>query len=233
MKYLIKNIYHFLCDLRKRNRQRKLIYNINKHNNYISENCKLIANSIFEGKNGVGANSVINRCNVGYGSYFGEDCYFERTNIGKYCSIANNVRIVAGEHPTSKWVSTHPAFYSKMSVERFGYINEQKFDEFRFIDENKTFVHIGNDVWIGAEVTILEGVIIGNGAIIAAKSLVAKDVPDYSIVGGVPAKHIKWRFNEAERNFLNEFSWWNKSEKWIKENADLFSDINKMREEYE
>ena len=72
----------------------------------------------------------------------------------------------------------------------------------------------------------MEGVTIGDGAIIAANALVTKDVVPYSIVGGVPAKHIKWRFDESQRDFLINFKWWDKPVEWIKENADSFDEIN-------
>lgn len=162
----------------------------------------------------------------------GADCYFEGTDIGKFCSIANNVRIVAGNHPIKKFVSTHPAFYSKMMEERFGYVHEQLYNEFKFVDiKRKKFVDIGNDVWIGAGVTIMEGIRIGDGVVIAANAVVTKDVKPYEIVGGIPAKHIKNRFTEDEVLFLKEFKWWNRDVKWIKENALAFSDIERFMRE--
>jgi len=95
-----------------------------------------------------------------------------------------------------------------------------------FNESESTSVLIGNDVWIGNDVTIMGGVKIGDGSIIGTKALVTKDVEPYSIVGGVPAKRIKSRFNNEEVNFLLNIKWWNKGEKWITENIELFSSIS-------
>lgn len=119
-----------------------------------------------------------------------------------------------------------------MMEERFGYVHEQLYNEFKFVDiKRKKFVDIGNDVWIGAGVTIMEGIRIGDGAVIAANAVVTKDVKPYEIVGGIPAKHIKNRFTEDEVLFLKEFKWWNRDVKWIKENALAFSDIERFMRE--
>ena len=103
------------------------------------------------------------------------------------------------------------------------YSKERRFEEF------KAQIEIGNDVWIGDSAIIMDGVKIGDGSIIAAGAVVTKDVPPYAIVGGVPAKIIRYRFDEDDINFLLELSWWEKDKKWIKENAEKFSDIRNFR----
>ncbi len=88
---------------------------------------------------------------------------------------------------------------------------------------------IGNDVWIGANVLILDGVTIGNGAIIAAGAVVTKDVPPYAVVGGVPAKIIKYRFNKEEIDFLEQLKWWEKDEKWLTEYGKYFNNVELLK----
>lgn len=230
----LHNIYYSVLGLHEKRRQRKWIRRLRVQGIGGLQDCTISYNCSFEGKNSVGYGSVIKASHLGFASYIGADCYFEKTTIGRYCSIANNVRITAGNHPTSGWVSSHPAFYSESMKEQFGYVEEQLYPEFSYADkENKKFVCIGNDVWIGAEATILAGVTIGDGAIIAAKAMVTRDVAPYEIVGGVPAKHIRWRFDLEDRLFLEAFKWWDKPETWIRENADLFSDVRKLRRKYE
>ena len=90
------------------------------------------------------------------------------------------------------------------------------------------FCKIGNDVWIGEDVKILGGVTIGDGALVAAGAVVIRDVPPYTIVGGVPAKVIKSRFEPSQVEFLLKFQWWNKDEDWIKNNVEKFQDITQF-----
>ena len=74
----------------------------------------------------------------------------------------------------------------------------------------------------------MNGITIGDGAIIAAGAVVTKDVQPYSISGGIPAKHIKFRFNNEEIDYLRNLKWWNKDQRWIEQNAKNFSDINEL-----
>lgn len=183
--------------------------------------------SFFEGNNVVGCNTFFVG-NMGFGSYMGEHCEIS-TCIGRYCSIGRNVRTVQGFHPTSKWVSTHPAFYSPEKQAGFSYVKQRKYDEVRYADkENKLAVNIGNDTWIGDNVIILAGVSIGDGAIIATGAVVTKDVEPYAIVGGVPAKVIKYRFTEDIISKLLDVQWWNESEEWIKNYVDNFKNVEKF-----
>lgn len=196
----------------------------------IYEPASITFDSTFEGKNTIGKGCELKWVKVGYGSYFGQNCYFERTNIGRFCSIARNVNTVAGTHPTNTFVSTHPAFFSLMQEEQFGYVHKKKFQELKFADpENRLAVVIGNDVWIGTNATIMEGVTIGDGAIIAANALVTKDVQPYEIVAGIPARHMRWRFGENNREYLLRLRWWDKPIEWIMKYADEFEDIEALK----
>lgn len=145
--------------------------------------------SRFEGNNVIGDNSLFSGY-IGYGSYIGKNCWIEG-KIGRFCSIANEVEIIVGNHPGQLFVSTHPAFFSVEKQAGFTYVNNNLFEELSYAEENY-FVSIGNDVWIGQGVRILNGVKIGDGAILAAGAVVVKDVPPYSVVGGVPAKQIRY-----------------------------------------
>lgn len=167
---------------------------------------------------------------IGYGSYIGPDSQLAQTSIGRYCSISGNVKLISGRHPTQKLVSTHPAFFSTQQQAGFTYVKENAFDEFRYADEDKRFkLIVGNDVWIGACVNILEGLRVGDGAIIGAGSVVTRDVPPYAVVVGSPARIIKYRFDESDVKFLMHFKWWDKDREWIRENAYLFCDIKEFR----
>lgn len=177
----------------------------------------------FEGMNVIHKN-VIFRGKLGYGSYIGDNCNINAV-VGRYCSIASNVKTISGVHPTSTFVSTHPCFFSIKKQAGFTYVQKNKFSEDRFVDKYKHLAKIGNDVWIGSNVTILPGIEIGDGAIVAAGSVVSKNIPPYSIVGGVPCRLIKKRFSDKQIDVLERFQWWDKDIKWIEQNADKFSDI--------
>lgn len=178
----------------------------------------------FEGNNVVGSNTFFVG-NMGFGSYIGEHCEIS-ADVGKYCSIGRNVRTVQGFHPTSEWVSTHPAFYSIEKQAGFSYATQRKYDEVKYAnEENRLAVKIGNDTWICDNVMILAGVNIGDGAIVAAGAVVTKDVAPYSIVGGVPAREIRKRFSEDQIKKLMKIQWWNKPEEWIRLHAEEFQNI--------
>ena len=147
------------------------------------------------------AGCIINHCHIGNYSYIGRNSLIQNTTIGNYCSIAHEVNCGLGKHPLDKF-STSPFFYRKNNP---AYIKVRK-ENCGFKEYDR--INIGHDVWIGARATILDGVNIGNGAVVAAGAVVTKDVPPYAIVGGVPAKIIKYRFNQnTDASLLKE--WWN------------------------
>ncbi len=160
---------------------------------------------------------VISISNIGSHTYIQKGATIINADIGKYCSIASKVSIGPGLH-FMKGVSTHPSFYLKNTPLAKVY---SKTDEF----QSSKRTTIGNDVWIGEGAIILDGVNIGNGAIIAAGSVVTKDIDRFSIVGGTPARLIRKRFDEETIELIENHSWWNNTETWIQDNVSLFKDI--------
>lgn len=158
-------------------------------------------------------------------SYVAPKTSIKNTSIGKYCSIGIGSIIGLGKHPSRKFVSTHPVFYSILKQSQLSFVDKNDFQEFEKIE-------IGNDVWIGANVIIMDGVKIGDGAIVAAGSVVVKDVPPYAIVGEIPARIIKFRFTEKEIECLLTIRWWEKDIEWLQKNQKYFLDIEEFMKVY-
>ena len=147
----------------------------------------------------VGYRSNAVRLVMGKYSYMGNNNSIMDVNIGNFCSIASYCAIGGGKHPTD-WVSTSPCFYAENSLVKGNFTSNY------FSTGNK--VNIGNDVWIGENCFINSGVNIGNGVIIGAHSVVTKDIPDYAIAVGSPAKVIKYRFTSEIIEELLDIKWW-------------------------
>ena len=190
----------------------------------VSTKAKINFRTKFEGFNAIGDGSKLSGTTMGMGSYCGADCSITGSIIGRFCCIANDVKIISYSHPYH-FVSMHPAFYSPLKQAGFTYTNTRLWNDDPVFSKGVR-VLIGSDVWIGAHVRIKSGVSIGSGSVIAAGSVVVRDVEPYTIVGGVPAKQIKKRFDDRVINFLMEFEWWNKDMDWIKENSTYFLDMD-------
>lgn len=185
--------------------------------------------------------NVITRPNIEVGDY----TYYDDTNgadkfeehvihhyeflgdkliIGKFCQIASGIKIIMnGANHRMNSVTTYPFNIMGNGWEKV----TPKLEDLPF----KGDTIIGNDVWIGQNVTILPGVHIGDGAIIGANSVVTKDIPEYHIAGGNPCKIIRKRFNEELINYLEEIKWWNWEEDKIFKNLEILcsNDIEKIK----
>jgi acetyltransferase-like isoleucine patch superfamily enzyme len=175
----------------------------------------------FSTYNWIGTDVNLSNCNVGRYTYIQSRSTINNCKIGAFCSIGSNVTIAPGKHPTDTFVSTHPSFFSRPGNLLDNFVDQDVFKNF----DN---VVIGNDVWIGSNVLIVDGVTINDGAIIAANAVVNKDVEAYAIVGGVPAKHLKYRFSAPQVEQLLRFRWWDRDIHWIKNNITSFWSIDEF-----
>ncbi|MBF0282129.1 MAG: CatB-related O-acetyltransferase [Zetaproteobacteria bacterium] len=149
------------------------------------------------------SNTRIYNSTLGCCTYIG-GAEIRNSDIGSFCSIASQARIGGlGSHPVN-FISTHPIFYSLINQVGFTFASENKVEE-------QARTTVGNDVWVGYRAVILDGVTVGDGAVIAAGAVVTKDIEPYSIVGGVPAKLIRKRFDDEVIEKLLEIKWWNLS----------------------
>lgn len=204
-----------------------------KNHVQVSFSSKIGDNVSFEGKNRIGADTVLSDTYLGFGSYVNDNSNVSNCRIGRYCSLSNGILRASGTHPMD-FVSTHPAFYSTKHPCGISYTQKECFQEMIYLEEPYQVI-IGHDVWIGTGVTLLDGVTIGNGAIVAAGAVVTKDVPPYAVVGGVPAKVIKYRFSDDIIKKLEQSQWWDKDATWLKAHAEYFKNpesfIRMMEEE--
>ena len=199
---------------------------------YLSKKCikirlsnfKISVFSLFDTKTSIHKTSRISRFSVlrntiieSY-TFLAYNSDLVNCKIGSFCSISKNVTIGAAIHPTN-FISTSPIFYRERNALKSKWVNGLLFPDESLMTE------IGNDVWIGMNVTIMGGLTIGNGAIIAAHSVVTKDVPPYAIVAGVPAKVIRYRFTEKQICMIQSLKWWKLNPEILKHNTLLFSTV--------
>ncbi len=163
---------------------------------------------------------IIDLVTYGLGTYGTENLIIHswdnstRLVIGNFCSLADNLHIYLGGNHNYNLISTFP----------FGSANELIGERIGHPRSNGD-IKIGSDVWIGSHVSIMSGVTVGHGAVIAAFSHVVKDVQPYEIVGGNPAKHIKFRFAEEVIQKLLKIEWWNSQSDKIYELRDSLTSL--------
>ena len=182
---------------------------------------------------------------VGKYTYGYEDLlkYFPMaSSIGRYCSI-NGTAHIWNNHPmdcvTTSPILDYPGFYSyasyekrKILMDKYGQYHDNADFENSPLRKNQPVI-IGNDVWIGAQVCIMPGVKIGDGAVLAAGAVITKDVKPYEVVGGVPARRIKFRYEPKEIEILLKVQWWDWSEEEIEENIELLYSPEKFFRKYD
>lgn len=177
-----------------------------------------IRNCQMERPSKIEAQTTAINVDMGYYSYCGYNCTLINCTIGRFCSIADNVHIGLASHPM-EWVSTSPAFYKGRDS-----IPKNLASLSYCPDTPKTV--IGHDVWIGQGVLIKSGITIGTGAVIAMGSVVTKDVLPYTIVGGNPAKIIRYRFSPELADRLLASKWWEKDLAFLKEYSKIMDNPN-------
>ncbi len=159
-------------------------------------------------------------------SYIMQHSQVMDSSIGKFCSIASFVRLNPGNHPLERPTSHHMTYRAK----QYGFAETDDTDFFLWREANP--VTIGHDVWIGHNVTVLPGVSIGNGAAIGAGAVVTKNVEAYTIVAGVPAKPIRARFTDSEKEKLEQIQWWHWTRAELEARFMDFRDMEAFLEKY-
>lgn len=231
MKRSIKYYWELLCPISSATEKWK---NSNKGSNLFYKGSR-IRRSVFEGGNAIGKNTSVCDSSLGWGTYISFNTSLSSVQTGRYCSIGDGVQTCLDRHPIHIFVSSHPAFYADMRKAQGWSFHENR--DLLFHPQRTVKAHfevvIGHDVWIGAGVKMVGGIRIGNGAVIAAGSVVTHDVAPYSVVGGVPARLIKMRFTPEQIAFLEEYKWWNRDFNWIKANYKTLNDIDTLMQTHE
>ena len=180
---------------------------------------QVIVESSFGNVCRIGSNVVILHSCIGDYSYVETGCRIAYAQIGRFCSIAPGATIGLEAHPVRDYVSTHPIFYLRAPGVGYDFVDHSKRSDYQH-------TIVGHDVWIGANALIMDGISVGHGAVIGAGAVVTRDVPPYAIVGGVPAKLIRYRFDGEIIERLLAVRWWDRPAEWIRQHVVEFADIH-------
>lgn len=212
---LIKSLYYFLFTV-----YLSLRYSVKDIRVHFSARIKKVS---FSNHNRIYEHCVVENSILGKFTYVSASSVLNNVSVGAFTSIGPSCKIGLGIHPTDKFVSTSPIFYSTKNMFKTKFTAVNSFEEYSRIE-------IGNDVWVGANVIIKDGLRIGDGAIIAAGAVVTKDVSPYEIIGGVPAKHIRFRFDEGKISFLLKTNWWDFEESVLQKYFEKFQDLDSFQD---
>jgi chloramphenicol O-acetyltransferase type B len=198
----------------------------------LSISSKLKKNLVFGNNVSVGKNTFISDITIGNSvtiqhnccltnvligdfSYVASGTQLDLTQVGRFCSLGPQVLCGCGNHPVN-FISTNPIFFSTFTQSGVTFADKDHF-------QDREEIIIGHDVWIGARAFIKDGVKIGNGVVIAAGAVVVNDVPDYAIVGGIPAKVIRYRFQPDVIQQLLMIRWWDWTTEKLHDARSYFS----------
>ena len=207
---MYKKIKYFLYKKYKQYERSQFLKKRKSEGTIISKTCKGYWKPFFEGNNKVPDNChfLSDTIFIGYATTLGVNNWFGgNIKIGKYCQIGADVAFHASNHPISHLTT---------------YINASLFNGALKKNKQEKKITIGNDVWIGHGVIVVGNITIGNGAILAAGSVVTKNVAPYAVVAGVPAKEVKKRFSEAIIQEIEALHWWDLSEQELEKIKPLF-----------
>lgn len=152
---------------------------------------------------------------VGAYSFISPGTVLDNTSVGRFCSIADHAIIGLPVHDP-RLLSTSPVFTVRANPVKVSWADKD------LRDYESPPVTIGHDVWVGTHAIIMGGITIGDGAVVAAGAVVTKDVPPYAIVGGVPARLIRYRFSPETISLIQQTAWWNQPESFLRSNRDVF-----------